>query len=590
MEQHGTAKVKKTPKMNVLIFRRVFVYNIIILLGALCIVLVMTFRFVLAERGNSRVDLLQQISDSNTSNRSTMISVMDHIYDKIAPYFDQQAEGNPSAEQINAWLRDIQGQASTFGCDYKIDVVLHDKTVYSTRAHSDAWLKSMLQSYWYIKHFSGESETSWNLRFQDAKDLESYSLCYARTLYDGQNNPIGVILLGSSPSSLFRTYQKLLDEDSTIYILDEKGIVISHSNPNMIGVWLYTIEAFTRQYKLGSYTLTQKAGRELMVSSYQDPESGWIFVEEQPVREFFLSYSKVILLTLLVVMAAFLFSIIQSYWSIRRISRPLIECARHMGFIRDDQFTLMPIQQQYREILVLSAGYNDMLTRIRNLIQGIKAEENEKRQIEFAFLQAQINPHFLRNTLLGIKSLVLTGQAARASEMISAFMDMLNIPIKADLHGHRLHDEIEYVRRYITLMEFRYGREFHCAVYVEDGLEQMIIPPLILQPLVENAIFHGLAAVEDAAEGAIFITACHCGANILLCVEDTGGGMTEGQLARIWNPEDASDKRSVNSIGLRNVLSRVKYVFGEQTHIEIESEEGKGTTIRIVIVREGDRY
>lgn len=576
---------KKTPKMKALIFRRVFLYNILILLGALCLVLVMTFRFVLEERGSARVDLLRQISEMNASNRSTMISVMGHVYEELAPYFaGGQTVENPTKDKLNMLLGDLQQQAAAFGCDYTIDVVMNDKTVYSSFEHSDAWLKSMMQSYWYIKHFSGESVTSWNLRVQDAKNLESYSLCYAHTLYDGDGRPIGVILLGASPSSLFRTYQKLLDAGSTIYILDENGIVISHSNPNMIGVWLYTVDAFTKQYKLNSYTLTHKAGREVMVSSYLDPESAWIFVEEQPVGEFVLSYSKVMLVTLVFVTAAFLLSILQSYWSIRRISLPLIACARHMALIRDDQLSPMPIQTQYREVEVLSEGYNAMLERIRDLIGSIKAEEDEKRRIEFAFLQAQINPHFLRNTLLSVKGLVVTNKRTRALEMLSAFMDMLNIPIKADLYGHSLHDEIEYVRRYITLMECRYGREFHCSVFMEEGLEQLMIPPLMLQPLIENAIFHGLAALEED-EGAIAITACRCGSEIVLSVEDNGGGMPVGQIERIWEPEE-KDRRSINQIGLKNVLSRVKYVFGERSHIDMESEEGRGTAIRIVIVRE----
>ncbi len=581
----GKREGKKPPKMKVLIFRRVFVYNIIILLGALCLVLAMTFRFVLEERGNARVELLQRISEISAGNQRTMTSVMCHLYDQISPFFAQgEAGGNPPAAQMNALLGEIQKQAAAFGCEYSIDVVLNDKTVYSAYEHSDAWIKSMMQSYWYIKHFSGESETSWNLRVQDAKNLDSYSLCYAHTLYDGEHNPIGVILLGASPSSLFRTYQKLLEEGSIIYILDENGIVISHSNSDMIGVWLYTIDAFTKQYALDSYTLTQKAGRELMLSNYQDPESGWIFVEEQPVGEFFLSYSRVILVTLLVVMVAFLFTIIQSYWSIRKISQPLIECARHMFLVRDDQFPAMPVQQQYREVEILSTGYNAMLLRIRDLIGSIKAEEDEKRRIEFAFLQAQINPHFLRNTLMSVKGLVVTSQYQRALEMLSAFMGMLKIPLKANPQGHSLHDEIEYVHRYVTLMEYRYGRKFYCSAFIEDGLEQFMIPPLILQPLVENAIFHGLAALDEE-DGAIVITACHCGNSITLSVEDNGGGMTTGQLTHIWD-ENEGQRRSINSIGLKNVLSRVKYVFGERSHIDIESVEGQGTTVRIVIVQE----
>lgn len=576
---------RRLPKMNFLVFRRVILYNVVILFGALCLVSVMTFRYVLEERGSARVELLQQVSESNSMSRSTMVSVMDHTYDRLAPLL--VLPGARQADDIQSLLSETQAQINTFGFDYSIDVVLNNKTQYSSEPGNAARLKNLMQSYWYIKHFSGESDTSWSLRFQDAANLESYDLSYARTLYAQDGTALGVVMLNSAPSALFRTYQKLLKSGSTIYILDEHGIVISHSNTNMIGMWLYTMDNFRSLYPPDSYQLTSKMKQRTLVSNYYDPDSGWTFVEEQPIGDFFFSYGRVIVVMLCVVMFAFLMTIVQSYYGTRRISRPLIACARHMSFIRDDRLPLMSVQQQYHEIFVLSTGYNAMLGRIRGLIASIKAEEREKRRIEFDFLQAQINPHFLRNTLLGIKSLILTGRGERAADMLSAFMELLNIPIRAERELHTLHDEIEYVRRYITLMEYRYGREFSCCVYLEEGLERLLIPPLILQPLVENAIFHGLAALEED-EGILCITACHVGRELQLVVEDNGEGMTQAQIERLWQPD--KNHRSINSIGLGNVCSRVKYVFGEASRIKIEAREGGGTTVRIIIAQEGEDY
>lgn len=573
--------MKQPPKMKVLIFRRIFLYNILFFLFAIALLLILTFRLVLEERGNARVELLQQISEVNHSDRSRMIFVMDYIYRKVASFYEEYPKQNISDGEINAALEELQEQAASFGCDYTIDIILNNKKVYASYKHSEEWLKGMMQSYWYIKHFSGESKSSWNLQINDMNDPANYSLCYAHTLYDQQEQPIGVIILGSSASSLFRSYRKLLDAGSTIYILDEKGIVISHSNPNMIGVWLYTIDAFQKQYKTDSYTLTKKAGKNLIVSNYRNPESGWIFVEEQPVKGFMLSYSRILFLLLLVLIPVSLFSILQSFWSTRKLSQPLIECAEHMKGIGDKSFDIMPVKSQYLEIDVLSRGYNAMLERIRSLIERIKREEDEKRRIEFAFLQAQINPHFLRNTMTSIKGLILMGQGEKAAKMLSFFMNMLNIPMKANSCGYSLKDETEYVRYYIQLMGYRYGRDLKYELAIEEGLEDFMIPPLILQPLVENSIFHGLSALEEGEEGRIRIAASKKGESIILSVEDNGEGISAQCLEKIWESERG--RESVNSIGLKNVLSRIRYVFGEHSKIEIESRRGRGTSVRIII-------
>jgi len=577
---------KKIQKMDVMVFRRVLLYNLIMLIGVIAVILFLTFRFTITERGNARVELLRQISDSNASNRDSMMSVMNYAYEIISDALTMEMQGERELKMRGA-LSQTQQQIDAFGFEYKIDVVLNDKTSYSSYAQIETELKSMLQSYWYIKHFSGESDTSWSLRFQDAANVESYSLCYARTLYSSEGNVVGVVMLSSSSAALFRTYQRLLDTQSTIYILDENGIVISHSNSNMIGLWLYTIDSFFNKYREDSFVVTKKLNSEVMISNYRDPDSGWVFVEEQPIADFFYSYAKILFWILPIIVIVFLAMILQSYFSAKKITKPLMECAHHMDFIRDDNFALMPVQQQYKEIEVLSEGYNAMLLRIRTLIENIKEEEDQKRQIEFAFLQAQINPHFLRNTLLGIKSLIITEKKSRAAEMITAFTEMLNIPIKAELQGHSLRDEIEYVRHYITLMQCRYDRAFYYTERIEEELQELIIPPLILQPLIENAIFHGLATREEE-EGTIVVTACRTGENILLIVEDNGEGMTEEERQNIWIEKEKS-RNSINSVGLKNVLSRVKYVFGEESHIEVKSKLNQGTTVCIVIVPKEER-
>lgn len=572
---------KKIQHIDVLIFHQVVIYNFIMLIAVVAALLFFSFWFTITKWGNARVDLLQQISDNNATNRNSMISIMDYAYEGIKGVLvDKTQPPQAQDEKMQSTLKQIRHQIDAFGFEYKLDVVLNDKTSYLAQGQSEAELERMLHSYWYIKHFSGESDTSWSLRYQDITNVESYSLCYARTIYNKQKEVLGVVMLNASSAEMFRTYQRLVNTNSTIYILDEHGTVISHSNPSMIGLWLYTSDSFFSQYRADSSAVKKKGNQLVLVSNYYDPQSKWIFVEEQPISDFFYSYVKTLFWILPIIILVFLVMIMQSYLSARRITRPLLECTRHMGAIRDGKITLMPVQQQYKEIEVLSEGYNAMLLRIRTLIGNIKIEEEQKRQIEFAFLQAQINPHFLRNTLLGVKTLVITGKRERAAEMMTAFIEMLNVPLETELKGHSLREEIEYVKHYLTLMQCRYDTEFDCEIHVEGALEEMIIPSLILQPLVENAIFHGLSG-EEGQIGKISIRAYREEKSVYLVVEDNGAGMTKEVQQTIWTEERHN---SINSIGLKNVLSRLKYLFGEETRIEIHSEIEKGTKVSIVIV------
>lgn len=572
---------KKIRNIDELIFRQVLIYNFIMLIGVVSALLFLSFRVTIAKWGDVRVDLLQQISDNNAANRNSMISIMNYAYEGIEGVMADKTK-QPQAFDMNmqSTLKQIRHQIDAFGFDYKLDVVLNDKTSYLAQGQSEKELERILHSYWYIKHFSGESDTSWSLRYQDVTNVESYSLCYTKTIYDQNKEVLGVIMLSASSSEMFRTYQRLVNTNSTIYILDEHGTVISHSNPSMIGLWLYPNDSFFSHYKADSSMVEKKGDSLVMLSNYYDPLSKWIFVEEQPISDFFYSYMKILLWILPIIILVFLVMIMQSYLSARRITRPLLECTRHMGAIRDGEFTLMPVQRQYKEIEVLSEGYNAMLQRIHALIDNIKIEEEQKRQIEFAFLQAQINPHFLRNTLLGVKSLVIMGKKERAEEMMTAFIKMLNAPLETEQKGHSLREEIEYVKHYITLMQCRYDTEFDCSFHVEKALEEMIIPPLILQPLVENAIFHGLSG-EEGRIGKISIRSYREERSVYLIVEDNGAGMAKEVQQHIWTEERHN---SMNSIGLKNVLSRLKYVFGEETRIEISSEIDKGTKVSIVIV------
>lgn len=582
-------KFKKIPRMNTLIFWRVIMIDALIFVGVLLIVFLMGYRFLISQHANNRIDLLRQLADNNASNQKIMMNVMGYIQQEIFMLEHRGSSEPAKPEAFKELFAHLRTQLDIYDRNMSAYLIRHDKHVYSTEGDKKSdWIESMMRSYWYIKHYSGEITVSWNLHRMETDNVDTYKLCYALTLVDQHNEPTGVLIVASTPDSLIRSYNKLIKKDNTIFIMDDRGIVISHTNRNMIGVWLFTVNSFKKQYDLDSYKVVRKTGENYLVTNYQDPHNGWIFVEEERMDSFYGQYKKIILVVVGVLLFGFGVLTVQNYASVRKISAPLIACAKHMSNVRDDTFEPIPIQRFYREILVLSTGYNSMLVRIQRLISKIKKDEEEKRRLEFAFLQSQINPHFFKNTLLAIKGLVVMEQNEKAAEMISTFMEMLHIPMKADIKGHKLQAELDYAEKYIALMGFRYSKNFQCKIDIEQALDELIVPPLILQPLIENAIFHGLSMLEDR-EPVLTISAHRMEGNIILAVEDNGVGMDQNIVYHLNDPSEFPKDLRSGGIGLRNVLARIKHAFGEKVCFEIKSSKDNGTTVKIII-QEGDDY
>lgn len=225
------------------------------------------------------------------------------------------------------------------------------------------------------------------------------------------------------------------------------------------------------------------------------------------------------------------------------------------------------------EVGQLYLQFNQMITRIKELIVNTKRNEQEKRKAEIKALQAQINPHFLHNTLNTIKFLAnLQGSAgiSDVSESLSTLM-RINMDRREFI---TIAEEVAYLNSYLRVQEYKYTNKFISHIYVEPGLEAKYILKLLLQPLVENALIHGIAPMKG--QGILSIKLFEQETQLRIRVEDNGVGIREEKLSRlldIANPHE--------SIGLHNVMSRIKMYFEDEGDVKILSEEGYFTTIEI---------
>lgn len=288
-------------------------------------------------------------------------------------------------------------------------------------------------------------------------------------------------------------------------------------------------------------------------------------------------------LAILVLAAALLTSWLLS----QLLSRPLRDLSAAMeDFERDaGGFTYRP-SGGTREVRELSSSFGHMVLRIQQLMTTVRQEEVKLRKTELKALQAQINPHFLYNTLDSIAWMCEQGRSTDAVNMVHALARLFRISIS---RGHELIPiarELEHAEHYLEIQTCRYKNQFTYAFHVDSACLDYYCNKITLQPIIENAILHGLDLLVD--EGHIDVQVCQEGEDILFCVQDNGVGMSPEQVSAILE-QDAQDR---TGIGIKNVNDRLQIYFGKGYGLRIVSELDMGTRVEIRMpkIREAGDY
>ena len=266
----------------------------------------------------------------------------------------------------------------------------------------------------------------------------------------------------------------------------------------------------------------------------------------------------------------------------RVFNTPVRQLVKAMKIFEDraDSFVYTPQPQMVTELSELNDSFAHMVHRIQELVEQVRAEETQLRKTELKALQAQINPHFLYNTLDSIQWMCERGKTEQAAAMVSALAKLFRISIS---RGHELipiKDEVQHAKSYLIIQSYRYRNQFSYHFEVEEGLENFLCNKITIQPLIENAIYHGINRMVDEGEITVCVkTVKDCPRDILITVEDNGVGMTQEQCRKILE-KGRSDS---GGIGVKNVNDRLKIYFGEAYGIEIYSEPDVGTKVVVRI-------
>lgn len=277
-------------------------------------------------------------------------------------------------------------------------------------------------------------------------------------------------------------------------------------------------------------------------------------------------------------------SAIVAVYMTRTISLPVEKLRKRIDKIAQGNFLLDRNIEWNSELGDVGRGINRLSQDVVALMESRLADEKQKRDLEYRMLQSQINPHFLYNTLNSIKWMATIQNATGIAEMTTSLSRMLRTIAKDSRKLVPLRDELSLLDDYFVIQKYRYGGTLTMEHRIEDeDLLNGLIPRFTLQPLVENAIFHG---IEPKGRGKITLTISRGEyGSIGVAVEDDGVGMNEEQVASILSPKEPGSGGMFEKVGLRNVHERLRLAFGEPYGLSIESEPGAYTRMNLTLPR-----
>ncbi|NOU90169.1 HAMP domain-containing protein [Paenibacillus sp. LMG 31460] len=395
---------------------------------------------------------------------------------------------------------------------------------------------------------------------------------------DVGDEKLGVLLVDLNYSVITDICNKIkLGNRGYVFIVDAQGNIVYHPKQQMINND-QKMELISEVMRTpGSSFVTSEGKNSRMYTIKTSQSTGWKIVGVTYVDELVSNKDELQTYTFFGGIGFLIIAVLLSIILSLRISRPIKHLESSMKEVEKGNFDIQVDIQSSNEIGHLSNRFNRMTTEIKELmLQNVK-EQELKRKSELQVLQAQINPHFLYNTLDSIIWMAETGKSKEVILMTASLAKLFRLSISKGQEFISIFNEIEHIKNYLTIQKMRYKSKLDFEINVDKNILSYKMIKIILQPLVENAIYHGIR--NNAGKGNIQITGMRKGDRILLQVIDNGIGMSLEEIHNMYQKDRTSAKGS--GIGVQNVDQRIKLHFGDQYGLHFESELGRGTTVNV---------
>lgn len=365
------------------------------------------------------------------------------------------------------------------------------------------------------------------------------------------------------------------------FILDEAGTVISTAGDYAsVGALYPDEEILEHLLLLEAETEEQKVdGSGMVCLSRRMEQNDWQLFFLIPESYLQTGLSDALLSFAVIGVSCIFLGIVVTFLFSCSIIFPLNQVVEGLEQFEKGNLSVVLDEAGADEITELSTQFNRMAKEINSLLERVKGDEKQKRKLEIQALQAQINPHFLANTLNTVSYIARMKQEETIEILTNAIIELLRNSMKNDDSLHSVEEEAELIRNYITIQDYRLLGKFTVDMQIEPNILNCMVPRFILQPVVENAIIHGVEPLNR--RGQISIRGYRRENEVIFQITDNGAGMEKEKIQHILQEQRNIEKSRFNGVGIGNVDKRIHLLFGEEYGLSIKSEKNVFTSVRM---------
>ncbi|AIQ74032.1 MULTISPECIES: sensor histidine kinase [Paenibacillus] len=459
-----------------------------------------------------------------------------------------------------------------------------DRLIYQYNASMS--FEDLKRQSWFDAMEGAEGRPVWSGPGENGSEISGNPvLVQARVIKDSYSlEDIGYLVVNVKPDLLDQIFWEAATlKKGDILLVNKLGNIVFNKSGEHIGQrtdfpFLQNDYAKEHDYYIDNYQ-----GEKSLITFLPSHNAAWYLVAITPMN--LISSESVSIRNIAIILStvSLLSAILFDRYFVRRLVHSINSAVNGMKRVKQGIFT--PITTPYRaddESDLLIDGFNRMSTQINELLVQVETEQGRKKEAEMQALMAQINPHFIYNSLESINSMAVLQGNKDISKMVISLGKLLRISISQNQELIPLHMEFEHVRHYLDIQKFRFEDKFSYIIDLSDGLKTFMTQKLIVQPIVENALYHAIEQMEDP--GIIEITAYEMGTDMIIIVKDNGPGFDLAKMMSLWDNEGSAQKKySDSGVGLKNVHERLNIRFGSPYGILVCSSPGFGSTIRIRI-------
>ena len=445
----------------------------------------------------------------------------------------------------------------------------------------EPWFGQLSKLYGFQSYWVGTTPTM----FRSEKTNNPYQMSVVRTLRGEGSAIYGYIMVTIMENQVNQNFERLADNQEFM-ILDANNRIISSNDSAKIGSSFPYADISSDSLPISS-DIVQVDHEDYLITQKPMTLTGWKVVSLTPYKKAIFKISSIFNKVFVFQVVSFIIFLLLLLYLLSTFTKPLVRLGKvALTVQRGDLETRTHIRGE-DEIGRLGYLFDQMLDRIKEMIAEVSMTQARKRQAELDMLQAQINPHFLFNVLNSIRMKVMFRGDRESAEMIGSLSKLLRMTINQDKGTISLHEEVEMVMDYTQLMNMRQKDKVQLEVDVSSDAFLVKVPRFFLQPLIENALIHGL----NQSAGTIRLEAWMDESKLWIAVEDNGTGIPGDTLQQLRASLASRDERrqqmesrkGFSSIGLSNVYERMRMTYGEAFDMQIDSKPGEGTRITMVI-------